>query len=99
MTDTAAFLTLCVSTTQAFNRAYEDMKSISDRIGADSALSSATAAMAQATGRKELSAADFDNLKVCIDLLGTLLNASNGGNVPVAVNTGGTVKLGFYKML
>jgi hypothetical protein len=99
MTDTTAFLTLCVSTAQKFNSVYEDLKSISDRIGADSALSTNTAAAAQNTGRKELVAADFDNLKVVIDLLTTLLNSNNGGSVPVNVNTGGTVKLGFYRML
>jgi len=27
------------------------------------------------------------------------LNSINGGNVPVSVNTGGTVKLGFYKII
>ena len=99
MTDTTAFVNFCVATTQSFNRVYEDLKSISDRIGADSALSTNTATAASKTGRSELTAADFDNLKVCIDLMTTLLNASNGGNVPVSVNTGGTVKLGFYRML
>lgn len=99
MTDATAFLNLCVATSQQFNRVLEDLKSISDRISADTALSTATALAAQGTGRKELTAADFDNLKVVIDLLGTLLNATNGGNVPVAVNTGGTVKLGFYRMI
>lgn len=99
MTDTTAFLNFCVSTTQQFNRNLEDLKSISDRIGADSNLSTNTATAAQSTGRKELVAADFDNLKACIDLLTTLLNAINGGNVSVTINTGGTVKLGFYKIL
>jgi hypothetical protein len=99
MTDTTAFLNLCITATQKFNQTYEDLKSISDRIGADSALSTNTATAASKTGRSELVAADFDNLKTVIDLLTTLLNASNGGNVPVTINTGGTVKLGFYKIL
>lgn len=99
MTDATAFLNFCVTTTQQFNRVYEDMKSISDRIGADSALSTNTAAAAQNTSRKELVAADFDNLKAVIDLTTTLLNSVNGSTVPVSINTGGTVKLGFYKIL
>ncbi len=99
MTDTTAFLSMCVATSQQFNRVYEDLKSLADRIAADSALSTATAVAAQNTGRKELTAADFDNFKVVIDLLGALLNASNGGSVPIVVNTGGMVKLGFYRML
>lgn len=99
MTDTSAFLTFCVGASQRFNAVYEDLKSISDRIGADTALSTNTALAASKTGRSELTAADFDNLKVVIDLLTSLLNASNGGTVPVAVNTGGTVKLGIYRML
>ena len=99
MTDTTAFLNFCVSSCQTFNKNLEDLKSISDRIAADSALSTNTAAAASKTGRSELVAADFDNLKVCIDLVVNLLNAINGGNVPVSVNTGGTVKLGFYKMI
>ena len=99
MTDTTAFLNFCVSTCQQFNRNLEDLKSISDRIAADTALSTNTALAAQNTGRKELVAADFDNLKVCIDLMVSLLNATNGQNIPVVENTGGTVKLGFYKMI
>jgi hypothetical protein len=81
------------------NENLQDMKSISDRIGADTALSGEAANAAKAAGRSDLVAADFDNLKVCIDLMQDLLNAVNGGNVPVSVNTGGTVKLGFYKII
>ena len=99
MTDATAFLNFCVTTSQQFNHIYEDLKSISDRIGADTFLSTATAAAAQNTGRKELVAADFDNLKVVIDLLTTLLNATNNQVITVVENTGGTVKLGFYKMI
>lgn len=99
MTDTTAFLNFCVTTSQSFNRILEDLRSISDRIAADTALSSATAQAAQATSRKELTAADFDNLKVCIDLVGALLAAKNNDTVSVVVNTGGSVKLGFYRMI
>lgn len=99
MTDYTSFLNFCVSKTQAFVNDLEDMKTISDRIAADSSLSTNTALAAQNTGRKELTAADFDNLKVCIDLMVSLLNASNGQSVPVVENTGGMVKLGFYKMI
>jgi hypothetical protein len=99
MTDTTTFLNFCVLTCQNFNRTLEDLKSISDRIAADSALSTNTAATAQKTSRTDLTAASFDNLKVCIDLVTTVLNSTNGSNVSVAVNTGGTVKLGFYQMI
>ncbi len=99
MTDTTAFLDTIVRVAQNFNQILEDMKSISDRIGSDSNLSTATAVAAAAGPRKELVAADFDNLKVAIDLLQTLLAASNGGNVPVTINTGGKVVLAFYKVL
>lgn len=98
MTDATAFLNFCVTTTQNFNRVYEDLKSISDRIGADSALSNATATAAQATSRKELQTQDFDNLKACIDLLSALLNTSQNGTVTATANVA-TVKLGFYKIL
>jgi hypothetical protein len=99
MTDTTAFLNFCIATCQQFNLALENLKSISDRIGADSSLSTNTATAAQKANRTDLATADFDNLKAVIDLLTTVLNATNGGNVPVAINTGGTVKLGFYKIL
>jgi hypothetical protein len=99
MTDTTAFLNLCVSTVQQFNKTLGDLRSISDRIASDSSLSTATAAKAAGTGRSELTAADFDNLKVVIDLVDTLLDKTNGQTVSVNVNTGGTVKLGFYKMI
>ena len=99
MTDASSFFLTCVGVCRAMNENLQDMKSISDRIGADTALSGEAAAAAATAGRTDLVAADFDNLKVCIDLMQTLLNAINGGNVPVSVNTGGTVKLGFYKII
>lgn len=88
-----------VNTVQNFTLAFEQLKLISDRIGADSAISTALAATAQSGPRKDLQTADFDNLKVVIDLVSTLMAAQNNGNVPVAINTGGAVKLGFYKVL
>jgi hypothetical protein len=99
MTDASFFFQTCVNACRVMSQNLEDLKSVSDRIGADSALSSETAAAAAKVGRTDLTAADFDNLKVCIDLMQDLLNAINGGNVPVSVNTGGTVKLGFYKII
>jgi hypothetical protein len=99
MTDASSFFQTCVGVCRVMNENLQDMKSISDRIGADTSLSSKAAAAAGTAGRSDLTAADFDNLKVCIDLLQNLLNAVNGGNVPVSVNTGGTVKLGFYKII
>ena len=99
MTDAASFFSTCVGVCRVMNENLEDLKSLSDRIGADTALSAAAANAAKAAGRTDLSAADFDNLKVCIDHLQSLLNAINGGTVPVNINTGGTVKLGFYKII
>src|SRR6516162_1441855 len=99
MTDATSFFQTCVGVCRALNQNLEDLKSVSDRIGADSALSGEAANAAKTAGRGDLAAADFDNLKVCIDHLQNLLNAVNGGNVPVSVNTGGTVKLGFYKII
>ena len=99
MTDASSFFQTCVGVCRALNQNLEDLKSVSDRIGADSALSGEAANAAKAAGRGDLAAADFDNLKVCIDLMQDLLNAVNGGTVPVSVNTGGTVKLGFYKII
>ena len=99
MTDASSFFQTCVGVCRATSQNLEDLRQISDRIGADSALSGEAAAAAKNAGRGDLAAADFDNLKVCIDLMQDLLNAVNGGNVPVSVNTGGTVKLGFYKII
>ena len=99
MTDATSFFQTCVGVCRIMNENLQDMKSISDRIGADTALSGEAANAAKAAGRSDLVAADFDNLKVCIDHLQSLLNAVNGDTVPVSVNTGGTVKLGFYKII
>ena len=99
MTDASSFFQTCVGVCRVMSQNLEDLRSISDRIGADSALSGEAANAAKTAGRGDLAAADFDNLKVCIDLMQNLLNAVNGGNVPVSVNTGGTVKLGFYKII
>ena len=99
MTDALSFFQTCVGVCRVMNQNLEDLKSLSDRIGADTALSAAAADAAAKAGRTDLAAADFDNLKVCIDHLQSLLNAVNGGNVPVNINTGGTVKLGFYKII
>ena len=99
MTDTITFYRSIVSQVTQFIATVEQMQLISDRIGADSAMSAALAASAATGGRADLTTASFDNLKVVIDLVTTLLAAQNGGNVPVAINTGGTVKLGFYKIM
>ena len=99
MTDASSFFQTCVGVCRVMSQNLEDLRSISDRIGADSALSGEAANAAKTAGRGDLTAADFDNLKVCIDHLQSLLNAVNGDTVPVSVNTGGTVKLGFYKII
>jgi hypothetical protein len=99
MSDAVAATSLCINAANQFNTVYASLKSVSDRIAADSYLSSQMADAAKKMNRPDLTEADFDNLKVCIDLLTDLLNALNGENVPVVVNTGGAVKLGFYKMI
>ena len=99
MTDASSFFQTCVGVCRVMNENLVALRSISDRIGADSALSTEAANAAKNAGRSDLTAADFDNLKVCIDLLQELLAAVNGDSVPVSVNTGGTVKLGFYKII
>jgi len=94
MTDTVSFYRGLVIQVGEFVRAFEQLKLLSDRIGADSALSSQAAVSAQQGGRTDLSAADFDNFKTATDLLASTLESSN-----VGVNTGGKVVLAFYKIL
>src|SRR4051812_31571152 len=99
MTDTTVFYRTVIAQVTQFVKAYEDLKVLSDRIAADSALSGQAATAAQAGGRSDLTAASFDNLKVAADLIESLLSANTGANVPVSINTGGKVKLALYKLL
>lgn len=99
MSDTTVFFNNILAWVRRYAEDLENLKQISDRIGADSAMATNLAAAATKAGRTDLVAADFDNLKVVIDLESTLLNAINGGNVPVSINTGGTVKLGYYRIM
>ena len=94
MTDTVTFYRNLVSQVGQFVNAFENIKLMADRIAADSALSAAAQASAQATGRTDLYAADFDNFKSAVDLLTNTLETSNAG-----VNTGGKVVLALYKLL
>lgn len=94
MTDTISFYRNLVAQTNQFVQAWEALRLMHDRIGSDSFLSGKAAASAQATGRTDLTAADFDNFKSAVDVVQALLDSTN-----VAVNTGGTVKLAFFKLL
>lgn len=94
MTDTVNFYRTLVANTAQFVQAWESLKLMSDRIGADSYLSGQAATSAQAAGRTDLTAAEFDNFKAATDLLTALLNSNS-----TQVNTGGSVKLAFYKLL
>ena len=99
MTDTTVFFRAVVAQATQFTKALEDLKLLADRIGADSALSGKTATAAQAGGRADLTAADFDNFKIATDLLTSLLNTTAGQSITNQVNTGGKAVLAFYKLL
>jgi hypothetical protein len=93
MTDTTTFYRTIIGQVSQFVAITDEMRLISDRIGADSSLSSKLAASAQAGGRTDLTVADFDNLKAAIDAIDTLLNSNSPSvNAP-------TVKLPFYVVL
>ena len=96
MTDATNFTRQLVMQVGAFVNAYEDLKLMANRIASDTALSglAATAAQTSNPPRKDLSAADFDNFKSAMDVLEALLGSSNP-----SVNTGGTVRLAFYKLM
>ena len=93
MTDTVTFYRNIIAQTNQFIQAYEAMALLADRISSDSSLSAAAAASANASGRTDLSTADFDNFNSAVDVIVTLMNSHNSG-----VNAA-TVKLSFYKML
>jgi len=93
MTDTATMFRLIVAQTNSFINAYEDLLLISDRISADSSLSAALAASANAGGRTDLTTASFDNLNAAIKSIQTRLN-TNDPTVNAA-----TVKLPLYQII
>lgn len=94
MTDSRTFLQQLIAGTTNFVLAFEQMKLLADRIAADSSMATNTAAVAQTSGRTDLQAADIDNLNAAVQLFETTLNSSNAG-----VNTGGSVRLAFYKII
>lgn len=94
MTDTRTFLQQLILGVNNFTLALEQCKLLADRIQADSLLSTNTAAAAQNSGRTDLSTADFDNFNSAMQLLETTLNGTNA-----SVNTGGSVRLAFYKII
>lgn len=96
MTDTRAYLQQLILGVNNFLLAFEQCKLLADRIAADSNLSTATAqsAQTQIPARTDLSAADFDNFNAAMQLLEATLNGTNA-----SVNTGGSVRLAFYKII
>lgn len=94
MTDSVTFYKTTITQVTQFVQIWENLKLIADRITADSFLSGQAATAAQAGGRSDLTAANFDNLKAAIAVVETLLENTNG-----SVNSGGAVWLAFYKMM
>lgn len=94
MTDATNFYRTLISNVTQLISALESCKLMADRITADSAMSTKAAAAAQTGGRSDLAAADFDNFNAAIQVLETLLNNANA-----SVNTGGSVRLAFYKLM
>jgi hypothetical protein len=93
MTDTTTFYRLIIAQVNQFVQAYENILLLSDRISADSSLSAALAASANAGGRTDLTTASFDDLNNAVKSVQTRLN-SNDSSVNAA-----TVKLPFYKVI
>jgi len=93
MTDTTLFFRNVAARVADFINTLDDVKLLADMIATDSFLSGQAATAAQASNRKDLTAADFDNFNAAVQLLTTTLNSINP-----SVNTGGAVKLAFYKM-
>ena len=99
MTDATNMLQLLTEQIKQFNYAQSQMRLLADRIASDSTLSTQLYEAAQAGNRKDLAVADFDNFKVAVDMVTNMLNALTGASVPVDINTGGAVKLAFYKIV
>ena len=93
MTDAITFYRQVIAQCANFTQACDAIRLLADRIAADSSLSAAAAAAAQAGGRTDLSTGDFDNFKTATDSIETRLNTNDPG-----VNAT-TVKLPFYKLL
>jgi hypothetical protein len=93
MTDATTFYRQLVAQCGVFTQACDQIRLLADRIAADSTLSAAAAAAAQAGGRPDLTTGDFDNFKTATDSIETRLN-TNDPSVNAA-----TVKLPFYKLL
>lgn len=94
MTNSATFLQQLVVGINNWVLAYEQLVLLADRIAADSSSATNLAAAAATGGRTDLAIADFDNFNSAMQLLETTLNGTN-----VSVNTGGSVRLAFYKIL
>lgn len=94
MTDSRTFLQQLIVGINNFVLAYEQCVLLADRISADSASATNLAAAATGQGRTDLAIADFDNFQTAMALLETTLNSTSA-----QVNTGGTVRLAFYKII
>lgn len=94
MTDATSFVRQATLQVAVFVNAYEDLRLLANRIASDSFLSAQAATSAQAINRKDLAAADFDNLNSAIGVIEALLASTSP-----SVNTGGSVRLAFYKLM
>ncbi len=99
MTDAIVGYKNLIAQTNQFVQAFEALKLFSDRVGADTSLSTAFAAAAATTGRSDLSAANFDNFKRAVDVVTALLESTASQTTTNDVNTGGKAVLAFYQLL
>jgi hypothetical protein len=99
MTSAPTLLRRITNACANWQAAVEELNAVTGMISADSSLAAALAAAATAGGRSDLSTANFNDLVVAQGLMNSLLAASNGGNVPVVINTGGEVVLAYNRML
>lgn len=97
MTDKVALIRKIQDVASNFNFTLGELKSIRDRIGAESTL--ATQLAAAATPALGLTAANFDDFKIFVDLLESLMSKSTGQTVSVSIGTGGHVELAWQRML
>jgi len=84
--------------TQNFQLTFEEMTAVADMIGAVSSLSTQLAT-ASAGSNNVLTAANFDDWVVAVNLVKSLLDKVNGNSVSVTINTGGKVVLAFNRLL
>ena len=97
MTDKVALIRKIQEVASNFSFTLGELKSIRDRIGAESTLATQLAAAADSS--LGLTAANFDDFKTFVDLLESLMGKATGQTVSVTIGTGGHVELAFQRML